>query len=106
MHYSGTKNEWLICYYKENARMKIVEFEGQLEYIKKVTLSDLELIVAAANVAGYMEASKTIEVPSDTELATAVISIISEYNLENEDGELPFPEYVETKLLVRYAIES
>lgn len=67
---------------------------------------DLELIVAAANISGYMEASGQIHVESDMKLVGAIARLLEEYSLACKVGEPSFPEFAQDFLLGRFCVED
>lgn len=61
-----------------------------------VASDELESIICAANVAGYMEREDRIDVPSDTDLMK---SIVKHYNEWLSSEAISWMEYIEAKLL-------
>ena len=64
----------------------------------------LEDIVAAANIAGYMEHKDKIFAEDDTTLTVFLIDLRNAW-AGNEDGNENFIEYAERKLLEKFGVE-
>lgn len=80
----------------------IVKRKGDyIEEINKVYMDDVELLVAGANIAGYLEADAKIVLEDDRELATFLISLLEQW-YRNDDTTDSFVEHVEKVLLERF----
>lgn len=85
--------------------MIIKEIDGAFEKITELYPDDLELIVAAANIAGYLECAEILEIESDSELSTFCVRLVQKYYRET-DVDTAFPEFAETNLIQRFGIKN
>lgn len=84
--------------------MLINDVDGAMKSVELCT-DDLELIVAAANIAGHMEKAEKIYIDSDSRLATFCIEVVERYY--EDVGLYPaFPEFVQDVLINEFYIDG
>lgn len=83
-----------------NARL--LAEEDVSDFIRRVSMEDLELIVAAANIAGHLEAAGKIYIDSDTDLAEHIAWMIRDYYIACKNSEPAFPEFAQDHLINRF----
>ncbi len=72
---------------------------------KLVYSGDLELVVSAANQAGYMESNGSIYVDDDTELTEFILEILYEYGELPEENTQSFVDYACDRLMEEYGTD-
>ena len=72
---------------------------------KLVYSGDLELVVSAANQAGYLESAGKIYVDDDTELTEFILEILYEYGELPEEDSQSFVDYACDRLLEEYGTD-
>lgn len=85
--------------------MIIKEIDGVFEKITELYPDDLEFIVAAANIAGYLERAGKLDIGSDSELSEFCVKLVEIYYRET-DVDIAFPEFAEDRLVQKFGIES
>lgn len=85
--------------------MIVKELDETFEKITEAYLDDLELIVAAANIAGYLEHAEKLNIESDSELSTFCVRLVQKYHRET-DVDTAFSEFAETNLIQQFGIEN
>lgn len=67
-----------------------------------ISFDDIELIVAAANIAGFLEANNKISVSSDTELTEFILKTLEKYQSKHEIS-MSFNEFIVDALLKEFS---
>lgn len=84
--------------------MIINDVDGAMKSVELCT-DDLELVVAAANIAGHMEKACEIYIESDSMLADFCINIVERYH-EAASLYPAFPEFVQDALINEFYVED
>lgn len=78
--------------------MVINKIDGAL-YSVHMSFDDLECIVCAANIAGYLESSEKIYVESDTHLTEFILDKFADWYNEDNAKFSVFHEYITAQLI-------
>lgn len=75
-------------------------------YEAHMTFDDIEYIVCAANIAGYLEAEEKIYVESDTHLTEFILDKFADWYNEDNAKFSVFHEYIAEQLIDEFGIEE
>lgn len=75
-------------------------------YSAHMLFDDLELIVCAANIAGYLEASEKIYVESDTHLTEFILDKLADWYNEDNAKFSVFHEYITEQLIDEFGYKE
>lgn len=84
--------------------MTVNNIDGAIKSIE-LCAEDLELVVAAANIAGHMEKAEKIHIDNDAQLAKFCIKVVEQYYAESDLYPV-FPEFVQDALIDEFNIEN
>lgn len=75
-------------------------------YSAHMSFDDLEYIVCAANIAGYLEAEEKIYVESDTQLTEFILDKFADWYNEDNAKFSVFHEYIAEQLIDEFKFEE